>query len=285
MPADDLIEIFATHLRAESKTARTVYDYTYICTKADQQLPYGLDCATQDELRAYLWRGDYAPASRALRYAAIKAFFAWAVDAEYLDFDPMRKIARPKVRAGVPRVAPDDIARMVLTEAKQPHRLHAQLAAYAGARCIEIHRLRREDITADYVLLRGKGDKDRQVPTHPVVWAAVKDLPAGPITDLPDPKAVSNRFTRYCRVHYGIAFSLHRLRGWFATTAYNATKDARAIQTLLGHADLATTTRYILSAVPQQRAVVDGLPTFDEPDGGDSQPPPGEIPPPPPAEA
>ena len=134
MAADDLIEIFAAHLRAESKTARTVYDYTYICTKADQQLPYGLDCATEDELRAYLWRGDYAPASRALRYAAIKAFFTWAVDAEYLDFDPTRKIARPKVRAGVPRVAADDIARMVLTEAKEPHRLHAQLAAYAGAR-------------------------------------------------------------------------------------------------------------------------------------------------------
>lgn len=273
MPAADLIEIFATHLRAASKTPRTIRDYTYFCAKADELLPYGLDCATEDELRAWLWRGEYAPASRALRYAALSAFFRWAVAAEYLDFDPMLKIDRPKVRAGVPRVATDDIARMVLTEAKEPHRLHARLAAYAGARCIEILRLRREDITADYITLHGKGDKDRQVPTHPVIWAAVKDLPPGPITDLPDAKAVSNRFSRYCATHYGITFSLHRLRGWFATTAYNATKDARAIQVLLGHSDLATTTRYILSAVPQQRAVVDGLPTFDAEDGAADPPP------------
>lgn len=274
MPTADLIEIFAAHLRAESKTPRTIYDYTYFCTRADAQLPYGLDCATEDELRAYLWSGDYAPASRALRYAALTAFFRWAVAADYLDFDPTVKIARPKVRAGVPRVAADEIARLVLTEAKEPHRLHAKLAAYAGARCIEIHRLRREDITEQFVTLRGKGDKDRQVPTHPIVWRAVRDLPLGPITDLPDEKAVSNRFTRYCRVHYGITFSLHRLRGWFATTAYNTTKDVRAIQVLLGHSDLATTTRYILSAIPQQRAVVDGLPTFDAEDG-DGSPQPG----------
>lgn len=269
MPATtaDLIAIFATHLRADSKTPRTIYDYTYFCAKADAELPFGLDCATEDELRAWLWAGEYAPASRALRYAALVAFFRWATTAEYLDFDPTLKIARPRVRAGVPRVASDEIARMVLTDAKEPHRLHAKLAAYAGARCIEIHRLRREDITEAFVTLRGKGDKDRQVPTHPIVWAAVRDLPTGPITDLQDEKAVSNRFTRYCQVHYGIRFSLHRLRGWFATTAYNASKDVRAIQVLLGHADLATTTRYILSAVPQQRAVVEGLPTFGDEDG------------------
>lgn len=272
MPADDLIEIFSVHLRAASKTQRTIDGYTYFCRRADAELPYGLDCATEEELRAYLWRGDYKPASRALRYAALKAFFAWAVEHDYLDFDPMVRIARPKVRAGVPRVAADDIARRILTDAKEPHRLHAKLAAYAGARCIEIHRLRREDITKDYITLRGKGDKDRQIPTHPVIWAAVEHLPAGPITDLPDEKAVSNRFSRYCREHYGVKFSLHRLRGWFATTAYNATKDARAIQTLLGHSDLATTTRYILSAIPQQRAVVDGLPTFDDEDGDDESP-------------
>jgi site-specific recombinase XerD len=267
MTATDLIEIFSVHLRAESKTARTIADYTYFCRRADEALPYDLDCATEEELRTYIWRGEYAPASRALRYAALKAFFVWAVECDYLDFNPMGKIKRPKVNAGVPRVAADHIARMVLTDAKEPHRLHAKLAAYAGARCIEIHRLRREDITAEYVTLRGKGDKDRQVPTHPVIWAAVANLPVGPITDLPDAKAVSNRFTRYCQAHYGIRFSLHRLRGWFATTAYNATKDPRAIQVLLGHADLSTTTRYILSAIPQQRAVVDGLPTFDAEDG------------------
>lgn len=263
MAADDLIEAYQAHLRERSCSPRTVKDYGYHLKRCDAAMPYGLDCATEIELRAWVWRGDLKPSSRAVAYAAISGFFTWAVKVGYLDFAPSSGLIRPRVRDGVPRVASDEQARMVLTGAKEPYRLWATVAAYAGARCIEIHRLQREDITETVTILRGKGDKDRQVPTHPALWAVVRDLPPGPITDMPDEQAISNRFSRYCRVHWGVKLSLHRFRGWFATTAYNATKDPRAIQVLLGHSNLATTTRYIAAAIPQQRAAVAGLPVFD----------------------
>lgn len=264
MAADDLIEAYQAHLRERSCSARTIRDYAYHLRRADAGLPHGLDAAHEQELKAWLWRGDLKPSSRVVIYAALKGFFNWAVDAGIFAFAPSERLIRPRVREGVPRVATDDTVRMILTEAKQPYRLWATIAAYSGARCIEIFRMDRADITPQSTLLHGKGDKDRSVPTHPALWAAVKDLPAGPIVvGLPDEQALSNRFSRYCRTHYKVTMSLHRFRGWFATTAYNATKDPRAVQVLLGHSNLATTTRYIAAAIPQQRAAVDGLPTFD----------------------
>lgn len=264
MSTDDLIEAFLVHLRECSCTDRTLDTYRERLTLADRGLPFGLDIATEDELRAWLWRDGYAPASRALTYAAFVGFFRWALDRGHLDFDPTTEIPRPKVREGVPRVASDEAAKWAVTESAEPYRLWAQLAAYAGLRCIEIYRLDRDHITKDFITAHGKGNKPRSIPTHPLIWAAVQGLPPGPLTDMPNERRLSNRFGRYCTDHFGKLLTLHRLRGWFATAAYNATKDPRTLSTVLGHANMATTARYIAAAEPQRRALVIALPVFDD---------------------
>jgi integrase len=48
------------------------------------------------------------------------------------------------------------------------------LGAFGGLRCCEISRLNREDVTAERIWLRGKGDKERYVP------CASADLGGGP---------------------------------------------------------------------------------------------------------
>lgn len=278
MAAEDLIKLFLIHLRDESSEDSTTETYEYWLTRADNELPAGLDIATEDEIKTWLWRDNrfgrpYAPASRALMHAAVSAFFAWAVEDEQLDFDPTSRIKRPKVPVGAPRVATKEQARLVLTDAKQPHRLFAQLAGYASLRCIEIWRLDRADITEQAIKVFGKGSKHRLIPTHPLIWESVKDMPPGRITDLPDRRAVSNRFGRYCEERYKMRLTLHRMRGWFATEGYMATKDPRALQVLLGHSSLSTTTRYIAAAVPQQQGLISSLPVFDEDDEPDAEPP------------
>lgn len=278
MAAEDLIQMFLVHLREESAEDSTGETYEYWLARADKALPFGLDIATEDELKAWLWRNTrtgkpYAPASRALMHAALTQFFAWAVEEEHLDFDPTARIKRPKVPVGAPRVATEAQARLLLTDAKQPYRLFAQLAGYASLRCIEIWRLTREDITQESVKILGKGSKHRLVPTHPLIWESAQSLPPGRITDLPSRQAVSNRFGRYCEERYKMRLTLHRMRGWFATEGYKATKDPRALQVLLGHSSLSTTTRYIAAAVPQQQGLISSLPVFDEDDGTDAEPP------------
>lgn len=282
MAADDLIKLFVVYLRQDSKEESSQDSYEYWLSRADKELPFGLDVATEDELRTWLWRDNlrgqpYASKSRALMHAALTKFFEWTAEYEHLDFDPMLRIKRPKVYEGPPRIATQEQARLVLTDAKQPYRLFAQLAGYASLRCVEIWRLDRDDITEDQIKVHGKGNKFRPIPTHPLIWESVKDMPSGPITTLPSRQAVSNRFGRYCAERYKMRLTLHRMRGWFATEGYKVKQDPRALQVLLGHSSLATTTRYIAAAIPQQRDIVSSLPVFDEDDEPDAgQPAPSE---------
>lgn len=262
MTATDLIDLFAADLRERSCTQATIEGYIKNLHRADRELPLGLDTANAEELKAWLWRSGLQPASRATYYSALASFFVWAVESHHLSRNPMRLLKRPKVPTGLARVAADEQARWAIHHTPDPLKLWAILASYAGLRCLEISRLHREHVTEHVISLhRGKGDKPRTVPTHPIAWAAVRDLPAGPITDL-TPKQISTRFLQYCLRHGLREMSMHRLRGWHATSSYEATHDLLAVGRNLGHSRPDTTARYIKLNDSQIRAVIDGLPRF-----------------------
>jgi integrase/recombinase XerC len=257
-----LIDRYMDELAERGCTTATLTEYRKNLSRADRELPFGLDEANAVELRAWIWHNNLSMASRRTYDAALRSYFAWRETAGLLEWNPMSRLKPPKVPEGLPRVARDDQVRWAVHECPDPLRLWAVLGAYAGLRCIEISRLDRGHVTEEVIAVhRGKGDRARLVPTHQIVWACVKDLPPGPITEC-TPKEVSLRFKRFC-LRCGIRdLSMHRLRGWMATNAYNATKDPRAVQMILGHTNLATTTRYIASDLPHQKAAVAGLPAF-----------------------
>lgn len=250
------------HLRERSCTKATLDAYTYQLDRADKDLPFGLDTSTEQEIRAWIWRGDLKQSSRALALSAITGFFRWAVKAGRVDFDPTVGIPHPRVRPGIPRVATDEHVEMLTGYAREPYRLQATLAAYAGLRCIEVYRQHREEITEQQVRIYGKGDKPRVVPTHEVLWAAVKDLPPGPLTTAASQRQISTNFQRYCVREAQIPMSMHPLRAWFATTMYRATKDLQAVSQMLGHANLAVTARYLGMGEQEMRAAISSLPVF-----------------------
>lgn len=266
MPADDLLDLYKAHLIETECTDATIRTFMRTLWVMDRMLPCGLDVATEREIRAWIWRDGLKASSRNNYYSAVVGFFRWAVDhAGVLNFDPTRRINRPKVPPGIPRVAPDDHVRRVLTEADDPFRLWAAIAAYEGARCIEIFRMRREDVTAARTTIpRGKGNKPRVVPTHPIVWTAVEPLPPGYIVTTHDHENLMSRdFINHCQRRLGIrGLSLHRLRGWWATNMYGQTKDILAVQRGMGHADPRQTAGYIRVEDTELAGLVAGLPTF-----------------------
>jgi integrase/recombinase XerC len=142
------------------------------------------------------------------------------------------------------------------------------LAAYAGLRCCEIAQLDRSDITEQAVTIRrGKGGRPGVVPTHPAVWAAVRDLPLGPLAwddhgGVASSQWVSIRTAVYYRRQLGLHFGLHRLRHWYGTSAYRATRDIRVVQELMRHATPATTAGYTLVDDEERAAAVRALPTL-----------------------
>lgn len=261
--AQEFIEGYITHLRSKSAADRTMNDRRSILTRADQELPYGLKGACEDELRAWLWRDGWSIGTRETYYGALNGFYTWAAKTGRCDFSPMDEIPRPVPPKRLPRPCTNEQLADALAHARNPYRLWALLAAYAGLRCIDISRLHREHITEQEIrVVRSKGGKTRSIPTHPLIWATVKDLPPGPITEH-DAKHISI----YSALHFGRhlkmrGIALHRFRHWFGTTVQRLNKDILVTQQLLGHEDPASTAGYALVADEQKTAAVGLLPNL-----------------------
>lgn len=266
MTCDDLIDDYMAYLRETDHTDETIRTYRRTLIVANRELPFGLERANENELKAWVWREGLKPSSRANYLCAITGFFAWAVDhADILTLDPTRRIKTPRVPPRLPRVAASEDVARIMRQAADPYLLWAKLAAYQNARCVEIFRLHREHITKRHTTIhRGKGDKPRVVPTHPTVWAAVADLPPGPlVTGYDHQNEVSRDFIDYLRRKLDLhGVSLHRLRGWWATMGYRRTKDLVAIQRGMGHSKPSVTAGYIDVSDTELQTVIDGLPVF-----------------------
>lgn len=257
----DLIAEFVRHLRDEGYATSTAELYEATLRRMDRQLPMGLCSANTDELRAWIDTGDQrrispaprSPGTRALFGAITRSFFRWATDPTdpRLSFDSAALLPRVRVRKGLPRPLAPEVVDDILARAPEPYRTWFVLARWTGARCCELAELDRGHVTEDRVLLHGKGDKLRYVPTDPQVWQLAQAAPPGllvvgahgePLTR----KQVSQRGNRVLQLVLGYpATSMHMLRHTFGTEAYAARRDIRATQKLLGHASIATTERYV----------------------------------------
>jgi site-specific recombinase XerD len=261
----DLLEEYLADL-VHTAAAGTVATYTTALRMAHRHLPAGVVVATTAELRAWLTSRDWAPATRSTYRAALRSLHRWLIDRDYSDYDPSARLPRVKIPYRLPHPTSDEETRQLLAS-PEPVGRWALIAAYTGARCVEISRLRRADVSQESVRLDGKGDRERLVPCHPLVWAELRDL-EGPLADGCTPKMVSDRGRHRCR-RLHITGGLHRLRAWYATTLLARGANLRTVQELLGHASPTTTQVYTLVPAAALTAAVNGLPDLA---GGDVLP-------------
>lgn len=269
----ELLDAYLEHLRRANKSASTIDGRREILGRLDRDLPYGLGRTSTEELAKWLYRDEWSQNTRGTYYAALKDFYAWASDPKdpWISGNPAADLEPAKHARGGPRPVTDEQLHRILTEAAQPYRLWALIAAYQGLRCIEISRLDREHISEKVlVVMRGKGDKMRTHDTDPGVWAAVKDLPPGPIATRPDgQRADAFYVSSTCALHFrrqlkmpGV--SMHRLRHWLGCTVQREYRDIRVTQAMLGHASLQSTQIYTDATAEQQRAARSTLPRLAE---------------------
>jgi len=265
MASIDLIERYLDRVSEQGGTEATIETCRTVLAIADNRLPFGLDQANEDELRAYLHRRDpksLSPTTRRNYRTILNGFYEWATANSVLWSNPIAGIETPKVSDRLARTAENEQVQWLVTQAREPYRLWAILAAFGNLRCIEIARLAREHVTADAIMiLRGKGNRPRVIPTHPLLWETVQPLPNGPLA-VHTARQISRLFWNYCHRHGFTDLSAHRLRGWHATQGYAATGDLLAVSRNMGHKNPRTTAGYIRTSSSQARAVVDGLPTF-----------------------
>lgn len=261
----DLVEMHARHLRACGNSPRTIKDRTDVLRRLDADLPDGLSYASTNELDAWLGhRADWSQWTRATYAMHIRGFYRWA-EGRYLDGDPAIGMARPNRPPGVPNPVSDAQLRQALLRSPEPWLTAITLAAYAGLRASELAELHREDITPDLVRVRrAKGGAAGTVDTHPRIWSAVRDRPAGPLVTWQG-RAVTGRWvSAHARRHFdsiGLPdVHMHRFRHWYATTLLERGADVRTVQEALRHRSITSTQGYTLVAGGRRRDAIRALP-------------------------
>lgn len=268
-----LIGGYLEWLRQCGRSQVTIDDRRGTLTRAHNALPFGLNAATTEELATWLYRPEWSEGTKETYYGALRSYFHWACDGAnpYLDYNPTDDLpARPSAPKGIARPVTNDQLKHIFSAGIDPYRLWSLIIAYQGLRCIELSGLDRESITEQTLTVeRGKGGKKRINPTHPDVWAAVKDLPPGPIARRPDNgeradrKYISIRTAIYFRRHLDLpGVGLHMLRHWYGCTVQEHYRNVRVTQALLGHASLQSTQIYTQATDKQQRDAMATLPRF-----------------------
>lgn len=265
----DLIADYERHLNDLRRSESTVETYMGVLRRLDRELPCGLLAAYREELQAWIFDVQRSEATYQLYVMIVQGFTRWATDPKHehrLNQDEAAELPQVKRQGGRPKPIPAEAITRILAEATPLWRLMYSLGGFGGLRCIEIARLHREHVDQEEMRLYGKGGKRRVVPTHPVIWLQVRDLPAGllAIDERGQPmnrRQISARGR--LRLHrMGYPYSMHRLRHAFATHVYETSgHDIRLVQELLGHAGVNTTQRYIEVSGARKAAAVRGLGT------------------------
>lgn len=210
--------------------------------------------------------------TRARRTAAIRMFFRYLKERRLIPTNPSDLMDAPKKALALPRVLSEAEVFAMLDEVKGdgpvPLRDRAMLEVMygCGLRVSELCALKNDDIVADGELLRifGKGSKERIVPIGGAAGRAIAAYLGGSresfakgnlaethvfLTRLGKPFTRQGVFkiVRARAAAVGIAadrISPHVLRHCFASHMLSHGADIRAIQELLGHADIGTTQVY-----------------------------------------
>ena len=267
-----LIDRFLEMMAVESGAARnTIAAYRSDLLLASRILGGRLSAAMADDLvrLSAEWR-DLSKASVARKAATLRRFFAFLAEEGHRADDPGAALPRPGASRGLPKILDHaDIDRLFAAIAARIARVPAdpndlrlsalvELLYGSGLRATELVSLPRRAIAPDrpYLILRGKGGKERLVPLSDRARAAVaawrEHVPVESAWLFPSGKAYLSRMRLYQIVkalaaEAGIPperVSPHVLRHAFATHLLAGGADLRALQSMLGHADIATTEIY-----------------------------------------
>jgi len=243
---------------------------------------------TGDDVSAYLIEGgDSAPGSAARFLCSLRAFCKYLRGEKVRIDDPCARISNPRITRALPAVMSEECVDAFLeapdisTHTGLRDKAMLETAYGCGLRVSELVGLRFDslNLTDGFVLIRGKGGKERLVPvgenacywvgTYVATLRKLKD-PAGQCQYVFLSSKCSNgpmpmtrvafwyRVKAYAR-ELGITqdVSPHAFRHAFATHLLNHDADLRTVQMLLGHSSLTTTQIYTHVATRRMHEIYD----------------------------
>lgn len=275
---EGLLDVYIGYLRAErGASPRTVDAYAADVTAWLDDLKRrgvtDIEAVTRDHVSAHiqsLSRRGLSARSQARHLAALRMFHRFLITEKLARLDPTEDVDTPKAIKKLPvfltleeveslLAAPDEKTIQGARDRAMIEVLYA-----TGLRVSELCRLCLNDVQlgAGYLVAFGKGKKERLVPIGRMAQEKVSSYLAGPrdvILNGRESRALfvtraGGAFTRqgFWKLLRGYALkagikkalSPHKLRHSFATHLVERGADLRAVQAMLGHADISTTQIY-----------------------------------------
>ena len=271
----DWIDKFIRHLEFERRLSpETCKNYRRDLVRLLEYREYsgvdswgGMDSEHFRAFSASCFRKGLSSRSIQRRLSACRTFFRYLIREQHVDNNPVTDVRAPKAKKRLPgNLDVDRMARLLDIPGKGPlvdrDRAILELLYSSGLRLSELTDLNCGDVDMSDATVRvtGKGNKDRIVPVGRKALQALRkwDQTRVLLANAPEsalfvsnrgtrisPRSVQARVTHWARVQ-GIDTNVypHLFRHSFATHLLESSHDLRAVQELLGHADISTTQIY-----------------------------------------
>ncbi len=279
------IDAYLDHLRVERSLARnTLEAYARDLNALAEHVGSGTEPSDigADVLASLMVanvKRGFGARSSARQLSGLRGFFRFLVRERALHEDPTALLDRPKLTRKLPRVLSfEEVERLlaapeISTDRGALHVAMLHLMYASGLRVSELCGLRVADLDLQRGLVAplGKGGRRRIVPVGEIALAHATEYLRRVRPRYADPGETAlfasprgGHFTReaFWRVvrRYAVAAGIvplpspHKLRHSFATHLLRGGADLRAVQAMLGHADLGTTEIYTHVAQDDVRA-------------------------------
>lgn len=260
---------YLTEQRQRNRSPHTLIAYERELRELANLLPATAQPARRDFQAAFrqLSQRGLHPASLARALSAWRQYCDYLVRQGSLKTNPVQDIKAPKKPQRLPRAIERDTLNALLDQPVEPDdtlalrdQAIAELLYGSGLRLAELASLNLNDVYLDagWLNVRGKGNKQRQVPLTQSSAALLRQWlaqrPAQPHetalfttqrgTRLGS-RQIAKRLDNWAQQHGSPQhISPHMLRHSFAGHLLQASRDIRAVQDLLGHASLSSTQIY-----------------------------------------
>ena len=268
------LDVWIGSLGRVADSTRAVYarDAAAAAVSLEEAGASGPAAVDRRALRRYLadlTRRGYAPRTVARKASVLRRYFRWAQRSGRIPTDPTLALVAPAGPSKLPKVLKDDQIQTLIDkparagddDARDARDLAiVELLYGSGIRVSELCSITAGDLDLAQSTVRvwGKGAKQRQVPLSDPAVAAVRgwltEHRAAFVTGETPPdtvflnakgRAITPRDVRRILDRRSVVPTHpHALRHTFATHLLDGGADLRAVQELLGHADIATTQIY-----------------------------------------
>jgi integrase/recombinase XerC len=280
---------FLRHLHERNASPHTIKAYTgdlaNFASYAGSRRWEDIDHIAIRGFLSRLYEKGLSKISVARSLAALRSLYRWLAREGVVEQNPAKLVATPKLPKKLPRVPTIEEMNSML-DGQMPEtvafaerdRLMLELLYGCGIRNSELTGINLDDIrlSAEAILIRGKGKKERYVPFGESAKKALTDYLPARQTALAESRRNSNallinrrggrlttrsvgRIIKKIAVAKGLSPDVHphTLRHAFGTHMLEEGADLRAIQELLGHERLRTTERYTQLSMKHVLAVYD----------------------------